>query len=398
MMKSKILFSIFIGLSFSSFGQKLYEIPANTQSKVISFENPTGEINHGGKENRSAKGHPFEIIKSGEKQILLNLQSSGIIQRIWCTLDERSPEILRAIRIQFFWENSDEPAVDVPLGDFFGVGLGKMASFESSLFSSPEGRSFNCLIPMPFKKAAKIIIINESTKNIKLFYEIDLIEQEHSNEINYFHAYWSRQMTSELKKDFEILPETLGKGRFLGANIGVIVDSAYSNTWWGEGEVKMYIDGDTDFPTINGTGTEDYIGTGWGMNTYHNQFQGCLLSDGKKGCFTFYRYHIPDAIYFKQDIRVQIQQIGGGELKIVRELLKKNVKLDPITISGEKGFIKLYECTPTVSINDPEFTKGWVNFYRIDDYSATAYFYLDKPVHHLPALPNVEYRIKGLLK
>lgn len=376
--------------------QQLYDVPENTQSKVISFENPTGAVNNGGKSNKGAKGQARDIIKAGESRVLLDFQSSGTIQRIWCTVNERSPKMLRSLRIQMFWENASAPAVDVPLGDFFGNGLGQMTPFESSIFSNPEGRSFNCLIPMPFQKAAKIIFINESEKDVELFYDVDLLAQSHQGNVHYFHAYWSRQSTSALKKDFEILPKVTGIGRFLGTNIGVMTNDVYTTTWWGEGEVKMYIDQDKEFPSINGTGTEDYIGTGWGMGTYANQFQGCLVADEIKGFYTFYRYHIPDPIYFYDHIKVTLQQIGGGDLELVRNLVKKNVNLEPVTVASGSGFIKLYEQNPPITIFDAGITDGWVNFYRVDDYSATAYFYLDKPTHELPALPNATSRSKGL--
>ncbi|PWU01044.1 MAG: DUF2961 domain-containing protein [Bacteroidetes bacterium] len=396
-MRPTLIFALLI-ISNTIIGQDWYRFPQNAQSKVVSFENPTGEPGKGGIENMTAKGHPAEVVKAGEQKILLDYKGAGTITRIWCTINERSPAMLRSIRIQFYWDGASKPAVDVPLGDFFGVGLGQKVKFQTTIFSDPEGRSFNCSIPMPFRKSAKIVFINEGKAAELLFYDIDLLKvDQQPQDMLYFHSYWSREIRGSLKKDFEILPKISGKGRFLGTNIGVIADSAYGDTWWGEGEVKMYIDGDSKFPTINGTGTEDYIGTGWGMGVFNHMNQGCLVADEQKKYYAFYRYHIPDAIYFHSGIRVDIQQIGGGMRDQVRTLLSKGVELEPVTVSGENHlFWKLYEMNPVPKVTDENFPNGWVNFYRLDDYSATAYFYLDKPSSDLPPLAAAEKRADRL--
>jgi hypothetical protein len=154
----------------------------------------------------------------------------------------------------------------------------------------------------------------------------------------------------------------------------------------------MYLDGDSTNPTINGTGAEDYIGTGWGEGQYTNLYQGCTVADGKKGQYAFYRFHIPDPIYFQQGFKATIQEIGGGMDGEVRRLLLNGVSLMPVSVGGEHQFLRLLE-TPK-KITDPDFPKGWVNFYRSDDYSATAYFYLDKPEDNLKEVAPVEQRIQ----
>ncbi|HPN70143.1 MAG TPA: DUF2961 domain-containing protein, partial [Saprospiraceae bacterium] len=152
-----------------SYGQKLYEYE-NKDSRVSSFENLNGTIGQGGQTNKGAKGNAFESIKKGATKILLDVKGAGEIQRIWMTLNDRSPQMLRSLRLQMFWDGDIKPAVDVPLGDFFGVGLGMTAKFESELFTSPEGRSFNCYIPMPYKSGAKVQVVNESDKDLHMFY------------------------------------------------------------------------------------------------------------------------------------------------------------------------------------------------------------------------------------
>ena len=390
-----LILSFFTALSLGAAAQQLYEIPKKADSRLSSFENPNGVKGQGGKTNKTAKGRAFEVIKTGETKTLLNINGEGIIQRIWLTIDQ-NPLKLRSLRFQFYWDGNSKPAVDVPFGDFFGFNVGKPVAFQSALFSSGEGRSFNCFIPMPFKKAAKILLINEGNEPVKLFYDVDFILQDVFPEDLYFHAYWTRQPTSRLGDDFLILPRMAGKGRFLGMTVGVNTDSSYSKSWWGEGEVKMYIDGDMEYPTIVGTGTEDYIGSAWGLGTFANLYQGCTVANDSTRQYNFYRWHIPDAIYFHKDIKVVLQQIGGWMKNDVKALLKKGANLKPITVDGPGGFTLLLDMPNPPDINDENFPEGWVNFYRIDDYSAVSYFYFDKPSSSLPALPAVEIRVKNV--
>lgn len=366
-------------------------------SRVSSFENPNGKKGQGGKTNKTAKGDAFQWLYPGQAKVLLDIKEQGIIQRIWLTINQ-SPKLLRTLRLQMFWDGNSKAAVDVPLGDFFVSNLGRTVSFQSMFFSSPEGRSFNCFIPMPFRKGARIIIKNESLQDTtKLFYDVDyVLAKTLPADALYFHAYWTRQITSKLGEDFLVLPHLIGKGRFLGMSVGLNTDSVYDRTWWGEGEVKMYIDGDKEFPTINGTGAEDYVGTGWGMGTYNNMYQGALVADEPNRRFVFYRWHVPDPVWFKKDIKITLQQIGGAPKHIVKEKINMGIKLQPVSVDNVNGFVRLFDMKNTPSINDPGFPEGWVNFYRIDDYSAVSYLYLDKPVTNLPSLPLPAVRLMNV--
>ncbi len=375
--------------------QSLYEMPANPQSRLSSFENPNSIKGNGGKTNKTAKGNAFENMEPGETKKLLDIKGEGTIQRIWLTIDH-SPVKLRSLRLQFFWDGSNKPAVDVPLGDFFGYNLGKQIAFQSALFSSGEGRSYNCYIPMPFKKAAKVLLINEGTERVKLFYDIDFLLQKLPLNSLYFHAYWNRQQTGQLGDDYTLLPKVEGKGRFLGISVGLNTDTSYGKSWWGEGEVKMYLDGDTKYPTINGTGAEDYIGSAWGLSTFTNWYQGCTIANDLTGQFNFYRWHIPDAIYFNKDIKVTIQQIGGWMKEDMKRLHQRGVNFKAITVDGPAGFTRLLDMENPPLLTDPAFPEGWVNFYRIDDYSSVSYFYLDKPASSLSSLPSLNVRLKGV--
>ncbi|MFD0939695.1 glycoside hydrolase family 172 protein [Pedobacter boryungensis] len=398
MVKLRIKISlIFLSLSINLNAQELFKMKGNVKSRLISFENLSGASSNGGKENNGAKGHATETILPGATRTIVNYNGNGIVQRMWYTISERSPEVLRSIRLQIFWDGATKPAVDVPFGDFFGIGLGQKKPFESAFFSDPEGKSFNCFIPMPFHKQVKILFINESKLNVNLFFDVDILETPpHTADVLYFHAYWNRKITSELGEDFEILPTIKGKGRFLGTNVGVITDSVYRGTWWGEGEVKMYIDEDTKYPTINGTGTEDYVGAAWGLGTFNHQFQGCLVADNKLGYFAFYRYHVPDEIYFNSGIKVTIQELGGTSLEIARKLYTSGARIKPVIANSKTGYLKLNTINPLPILTDEQFRPGGVLFYRVDDYSATSYFYLDKPTHDLPSLQPIEIRTYNL--
>lgn len=376
-----------------------FEKPKGVQTRWISFENTGIERGRAGLENRGAKGHAFDTVAAGETKTLLDIQGSGTVRRIWLTVSDRSPEMLRSLRLDMYWDDADTPAVSAPLGDFFGIGLGRRTPFECALFSDPEGRSFNCFIPMPFRTAARITLTNESEKLLPhLFYDVDLLTGvEHTPETLYFHAHWRRESPNTLGKEFDILPPIRGNGRFLGCNLGVIASPEYEGAWWGEGEVKVWL-GDDENPTLCGTGTEDYIGTGWGQGAYAQRTQGCPVADGQHRQWAFYRYHIDDPVYFDEGCRIGIQTIGGTGSEKVTELLGKGVPLIPVTVDPGGGgeFICLLDREPPVDLQNPSLPQGWCNFWRQDDWSSTAYFYLDSAENALPAIAPAPTRVAGL--
>jgi hypothetical protein len=393
----KKIWILLVVLTHQVCAQELYKMPMGTETRWSSFENRAAAKGKGGAENNRAKGHPNEMFAPGETKTLLNTTGAGVIQRMWMTISDRSPQVLRAIKIEMFWDGAATPAVSVPLGDFFGLALGRKIAFENALFSDPEGRSFTSYIPMPYRKGARIVLVNESTKTVNLFYDVNFQQvKSHASDVLYFHAYWNRVEKTELAKDFVILPNVKGKGRYLGTNMGIITDPLYEKSWWGEGEVKIYTDGDTDLPTLNGTGTEDYIGTGWGQGQFVHQYQGCLVADEANRQWAFYRYHIPDPVYFSSACRVEIQIMGGEMTDNVRKYVKNGAALIPVTVATEKELIKLFERNPMPKLSDADFPQGWTNFYRSDDVSATVYFYLDAPVNGLPAIQPAAVRVKGL--
>ncbi|HVF87607.1 MAG TPA: glycoside hydrolase family 172 protein [Pyrinomonadaceae bacterium] len=366
-----------------AFAQALYEIPEGVETRWASPENPRGEKGKGAQASGGRKGAPTIAIKAGSSAVLAEAQNtSGMVRRIWMTIPDRSPQMLRGLRLDMFWDGASDPAVSTPLGDFFGVGLGRMATFESALFSNPEGRSFNSVVPMPFKTGMKVVMTNESGRDVpEVFYDVDYtLGDRHPANMLYFHAHWRRENPTTIQRDYEILPRVEGRGRYLGTNIGVIVDQkTYFDTWWGEGEVKIYLDGDTQFPTIAGTGTEDYIGTAWGQGKYAHLYQGSPVADEETKRWCFYRYHVVDPVYFRRDVRITMQQIGylsdhsrGALVRAGRRLYRAGPGLVEMGVSKDG------------------------KFERADDWSSTAYFYLDKPENNLPKLDAVEKRVAGL--
>ncbi len=344
------------------------------------------------------EGHAFDTIPAGAALTLADIHGAGIIDRMWITTEDRSPEMLRGLRLDIFWDGATRPAVSVPLGDFFGAGAGALVPMETALLASPEGRSYVSYVPMPFRTSARVVVTNESGKQLNLiFWDVNYRQMRTvPREALYFHAYWSRQRSTDPSHAFQVLPRVEGRGRFLGSIVTTFTDPAYGNTWWGDGEAKVYLDGDAVLPTLVGTGTEDYIGTGWGQGGYVNRFQGSLVADEPHGRWTYYRFHVPDPIFFDHDVRIDLQQIGGTPKERVIEMLKAGVKLTPVTIDpGQRpGFRQLLSSGARVT--DAGLPSGWTNFYRSDDVSAVAFFYLDRPVSGLAALPPAGDRLSGL--
>lgn len=384
-----------------SFAQQLYQFPGHRRTGWVDFENPLGKKGMGGKANRGAKGHAWDNIGPGKSRVIFDVKGAGIIKRIWMTLSDKSPGMLRSLRVDMYWDGAATPAVSAPLGDFFGLALGRMASFQNALFSEAEGRSFNCFIPMPFRKGAKVVITNESGSQETLFYDIDYLKMRRlPRKSLYFHAYWSCNKDTRVGEDFTVLPRITGKGRFLGANFGIITDSIYGHSWWGEGEVKVYLDGDSTFPSLVGTGTEDYLGSGWGLGRFVNRYTGCLLADPAARAWAFYRYHIPDPIYFNKSCKVAIQQMGGDGRDNVRKLVQGGATLIPVSVTAPDYSRQwsLLDMKSPPRLTDSGFPLNWVNFYRKDNYSATVYFYLDKPGGDLPPLASAPDRMRGIAK
>jgi hypothetical protein len=371
-------------------GPDLYTLTDSIETRWASPENPTGAKGAGAQTHGGRKGRPSFPVKSGERVVLAESSGrSGIVRRIWMTItDPAPPATVRGVVMEFYWDGAATPAIRVPLGDFFGQGLGRLTAFESVFFSNPEGRSFNCALPMPFRTGFKIAFANESGCDIDhLFYDVNFTLGDKIESPSYLHAYWNRENPTTLMRDFAILPKIEGRGRYLGANFSVIVDNkTYARAWWGEGECKVFLDGDTDHATLLGTGVEDYIGTAWGQGKYAHRYQGCPIAEneGERGFYTFYRYHVPDPIYFQREIRVTIQQIGGAFPSFVHAMRDQGVKL--IGAGPDTG----------APLDMDMVGKPSAIFERQDDWASCCYFYLNRPENSLPALAALNHRTGGL--
>jgi hypothetical protein len=347
------------------------------KSRAITAENPTGAPGAGGQKLDGRKGLPcLWNLKKNQVYTFAEIEGPGAIRHIWITVPNSGPAKMRNLILRFYWDDQQTPSVEAPLTDFFGVSHGKTAPFESALVSMPEGKGFNSYFLMPFAKRARLTVCNETGEDAGMFfYQVDYtIGDTVTAETPCFHAQFRRVLNTTLMEDYVILDGIKGKGRFLGANVGLVDRFAGQGVWWGEGEVKMYIDGDDQWPTICGTGSEDYVGSGWGLGRFDHQYMGSPLNEGK--FISYYRFHTRDPIYFSERIKVTVQQIGNDGTH------------EPADPEGKLAeFIKRGEYRKD--------SPGG-NFERVDDMCSTAYWYQTLPTQPFPKFPDRELRTHGL--
>lgn len=318
--------------SFNGVGLHLGNLPqlSKAKSRSISAENPTGAKGAGAKATDGTgavaarelgsvgwKISPSINIKGRETVTLADIDGSGAIQHIWLTVHNK---FYRSLVLRMYWDNEETPSVEVPIGDFFCNGWCVPCGVNSLPISVNSTGGFNSYWEMPFRKHARITVENLSPDDVRGFYfQIDYALTEIGEDAAYLHAQWRRNNPLPYMQDHTLLDNVRGQGHFVGTYIAWGV---HSNLWWGEGEVKFFIDGDTDFPTICGTGTEDYFGGAWGfeLDGKYDTFTGPYLgfhqvinSDlaySPQQRFGLYRWHVRDPIRFEQDLRVTIQALG----------------------------------------------------------------------------------------
>lgn len=304
---------------------------SNAKSRSISPENLTGEPGKGGMatlENGTAsfaardlgqgwKVNPFIHVKSKEKFVMADIEGPGAIQHIWLTPTGN----WRLTILRIYWDDQEHPSVEAPIGDFFGMAYNEYAPLNSATITVNPGSSFNSNWIMPFRKRCRIEIENMDTQDMTIYYQIDYTLTEIDEDAAYFHAKFNRVNPLPYKEVYTILDDIEGKGHYVGTFMGWGVKN---NGWWGEGEIKFYIDNDKEFPTINGTGTEDYFLGSYNFEnkrtqqyeTYSTAYAGLhqvIKSDGlyqSQMKFGMYRWHITDPIRFDEKLKVTIQALG----------------------------------------------------------------------------------------
>ncbi|HOL71397.1 MAG TPA: DUF2961 domain-containing protein [Bryobacteraceae bacterium] len=295
----------------------------------ISPENFTGEKGKGamavtGSASNAArdlgqgwKVNPYVDIAPGATFTMAEITGPGAIQHIWLTPTGN----WRFSILRMYWDNETTPSVEVPVGDFFAMGWGRYAPIRSLAVCVNPGSAFNSYWPMPFRKHAKITMENLDERPMRLYYQITFSKTQVPDDAAYFHAQFRRVNPLPYKSVYTIVDGIRGKGHYVGTYMAWGVNN---NGWWGEGEIKFYMDGDKEFPTIAGTGTEDYFCGSYNFeNRQKRQYEEftspysglaqVIRPDGlyqSQQRFGLYRWHITDPIRFSSDLRVTIQALG----------------------------------------------------------------------------------------
>jgi Protein of unknown function (DUF2961) len=305
---------------------------SDAQSRSISAENFTGAKGEAGKATdgtganaarelgRGWKLSPSIDIKGSTTVVLADIEGPGAIQHLWMTVH---PQYWRRLVLRFYWDNEAQPSVEVPLGDFFCNGWCLRCNVSSLPIAVNPAGGMNSYWEMPFRKHARITIENLTAEEAKgFFYQIDYTLTDVPEDLAYFHAQWRRNNPLPYQQVHTLLDGVTGKGHYVGTYMAW---GANNSGWWGEGEIKFYLDGDSEFPSICGTGTEDYFGGAWAFENPYRSGEYADYSTAYLGMpqviepekffknqqrFGLYRWHIPDPIRFHTDLRVTIQALG----------------------------------------------------------------------------------------
>ncbi|MHC1692700.1 MAG: glycoside hydrolase family 172 protein [Sphaerochaetaceae bacterium] len=325
------------------FGNPMASLPIinGGRSRSISRENPTGEKGKGGMATGvlgpSRKGAvAYRMIPPGEILIIADVDGPGIINHIWFTITDNPDDgyfTLSDVVLRFYWDNEETPSVEVPIGDFFLNGFSTYTKVNSFPIVVNPVRGYNCYFQMPFAEHVRITAENQHPGILKgFFYQVDYTEYDGiPSNAAYFHAQYRRERLTVRGKDYTILDNVKGSGLYVGT---FMAHTSLERYWYGEGEMKFYLDGDIEYPTICGTGLEDYFGGGFGFvedqrketpaveTLYqtpflgHHFFSACEPNHSWRfegACPPmrgFYRFHILDPIRFNKEFKLTVQQIG----------------------------------------------------------------------------------------
>ncbi len=305
-------------------------LTSRAKSRSLSAENFTGEKGKGamattGTNERCARDlgvgwkiSPSVAIKAGEEFVMADIEGPGAIQQIWVTPTGH----WRFAILRVYWDDQEQPSVECPIGDFFACGWGKYAQVSSLAVCVNPGSALNCYWEMPFRRRCRMTVTNISEETFGLYYQINYTLTEVPEEAAYFHAQFRRSNPLPYKQDHTILDGVQGWGQYVGTYMAWGVNST---GWWGEGEIKFFMDGDREHPTICGTGTEDYFCGSYnfdvgkengGYREFTTPYAGLaqvLRPDGlysSQTRFGLYRWHIMDPVRLEEDLRVTIQALG----------------------------------------------------------------------------------------
>lgn len=310
--------------------------PLGRITRSICAENLTGEPGKGGATpleegiayaaakdlGTGWKVNPYAIVKPGETITLADISGMGIINHIWCTITNK----WRNSIIRMYWDGQEVPSVECPVGDFFCMGWQHFMQINSLPVCVNPNSGLNCYWDMPFRKRALITLENRAEEDMKIFWQIDYCLTDVPEEVMYFHAQFRRVNPLPYKQIYTILDGVKEKGHYVGTYLAWGVNNS---NWWGEGEVKFYMDGDTEYPTICGTGLEDYFcgsydfrnpWTGDAYLEFSNPYTGmqAVRPDGFRRSqmrFGMYRWHLTDPICFEKELKVTVQALGWREGK-----------------------------------------------------------------------------------
>lgn len=316
---------------------------SDAKSRSICAENPTGGKGMGGgceledgvcahnaqDLGKGWKVNPFVKLPTNATTVLADIEGPGCIQHIWITPTGTWREQI----IRIYWDHQEYPSVECPIGDFFCCGWGQYAQVSSLAVCVNPGSAFNCYWQMPFRNHCKITIENRSAEDSIFFYQIDYCLTQIEEDAAFFHAQFRRTNPLPYGEEYVLLDGVRGKGHYVGTYMCWGVNNC---GWWGEGEFKFYLDGDTDLPTICGTGTEDYFCGSYNFEGMTYSRKSVIVEKGKigeyipfttpytgmpqvimpDGCyssqqrFAMYRWHVGDPIRFQNDIRITVQALG----------------------------------------------------------------------------------------
>ena len=360
--------------------ESLYELNDCRSKRISSYD-------------RSGGNHDWMDLESGECRTVADIQGAGVIRHIWCTnwtgtedwVEE--PYALRKLVLRMYWDGEECPSVEVPLGDFFGIGFGMRRNYSCAVLSMnpDDGRGMNCYFPMPFKEGARITIESNCVNHTNFYFYVDYEEWDSPPEceMGYFHVQWRREintrgwaplesgildrekanvegqphwypkawLTTNLTGDDNyVVLEAEGRGKYVGCNLNIDVFTPQANEWYGEGDDMFFIDGESWAPSLHGTGTEDYFSTAFGpAEEYSAPYSGITVYSGDQAGFKYggknsmYRFHIQDPVCFEKSLRFTIEHGHANKLS--------------------------------------------------NDYSSTAYWYQTEPHMQFSNLPEVEGRL-----